>query len=368
MVLKQTSQKREKLLIPPPPTKRLTKKEKLLINSYQPPAKGSTSGHGTVHTRGFLGIGGNRREATYNEKLKANQSQNLKDLIKSLKYNVRMTPDSFRKLVKKVEKDTGQKIVFPNGSKEWAVYNANRNPSRWERTKKGRIQSHYDITKDTETMNLIGGKILRYNESLKDPQEVALDKSEAEYEERLSNLGKIHGPVINKAVYNQYGIQIQPATDIFGDEITPLTPKEVGISNLQIGTRHSLRKEIPQTEEEKKANKPVVYGDNTNIGPVLQKEDVQAPADFNQVEEVTSSNTRRGGNQKTRVRGWTTVRPEAASQDQITAAQTWLDLEGPGGRMTPQKMQAINLVSSNTKGTYQTRATANYFRDSLKEV
>jgi len=89
----------------------------------------------------------------------------------------------------------------------------------------------------------------------------------------------------------------------------------------------------------------------------------KGPASFTQVEEVT-----RPRNQKTKVRNWTTVRPEFASQDQITAAQTWLDLEGPGGRMTPQKMQAINLVSSDTKGTYQTRANRNYFRDHHKEV
>ena len=267
------------------------RREQLLINSYKPPTKGSTSGHGTVRKPGILGT---RREATYNEKLKANQSQNLKDLIKSLKYNVNMTPDSFRKLVKKVEKDTGQKIVFPNGSKEWAVYNANRNPSRWDRAKQGRIQSQYDITKDTETMNFIGGKILKYNESLKDPQEVALDESEAGYEQRLSNLSKI---------------KIKPQE---------LEPKIGPVSDAQRNRERSGEN---------------LVNNRTPLNPtgVVPPKSEKAPANIEQQE-----------------------------------AWKFLQREGPGGRMTPQKMRAINALDPGGTGNYQNRAVRVYFGDKYK--
>ena len=320
------------------------RREKLLINSYQPPAKGSTSGHGTVRTPGILG---NRREATYNEKLRANQSQNLKDLIKSLKYNVRMTPDSFRKLVKKVEKETGQRIVFPNGSKEWAVYNANRNPSRWDRAKKGKIQPQYDITKDTETMNLIGGKILKYNQSLKDPQEVALDKSEAEYEERLSNLGKLKSPDKGKLDKYRYLDEKDLTGSEWYDEDIPLNEQELKDLNqsrmISSVSAMSNKLRIKPTYE-------TMSGKPTKEEPDVSSYEYMAKQAAIQQEKGPASSSVQES-----------VRTKKASD--YDKAYKFLQREGPGGQMTAQKMQAINTLDPTGKGTYQTRAIRLYFGD-----
>ena len=93
----------------------MSRREQFLINSYQPAAEGSTYGHGTVREPGIFG---SRREATYSESRKGIQSKKYKDILRNLKYNLRMTPASFKALVARAENQLGHKINFPSGSDE----------------------------------------------------------------------------------------------------------------------------------------------------------------------------------------------------------------------------------------------------------
>ena len=47
-------------------------------------------------------------------------------------------------------------------------------------------------------------------------------------------------------------------------------------------------------------------------------------------------------------------------------AYKFLQREGPGGRMTPQKMQAINTLDPTGTGSWHTRAVRLYFGDRNK--
>ena len=146
-------------------------------------------------------------------------------------------------------------------------------------------------------------------------------------------------------VYNKYGIKVQEAKDPWGGDITPLTSEDEGTFGLQIGTRGALRTE----------------SGTTNVGPVVRKQDVQNPADFNQQQEIQNKKPK-----SRRTKSWRSA-GNNPSQDQIAAAQKFLDREGPGGPMTSDKMIALNLVDAGGTGTYQTRITRNYFRDHYTE-
>ena len=55
------------------------------------------------------------------------------------------------------------------------------------------------------------------------------------------------------------------------------------------------------------------------------------------------------------------VRTQKASD--YDKAYKFLQREGPGGRMTPQKMQAINTLDPTGTGSWHTRAVRLYFGD-----
>ena len=164
----------------------LSRREQFLINSYQPAAEGSTYGHGTVRDPGIFG---SRRKATYAESRKGIQSQKYKEILQSLKYDLKMTPSSFKALVARTEKQLGRKIKFQKGSNEAKIISG-RVPSRWERASEGRVQSQYDIMKDPETLNLLDSRIRGYTQSLKDPNEQKQLQADIAKEQFLANPGE----------------------------------------------------------------------------------------------------------------------------------------------------------------------------------
>ena len=232
----------------------MSRREQFLINSYQPAAEGSTYGHGTVREPGIFG---SRREATYSESRKGIQSKKYKDILRNLKFNLRMTPASFKALVARAENQLGHKINFPSGSDEAKIM-AGRVPTRWERASEGRIQSQYDIMEDSETINLLDSTIRSYNESLKDPNEQAQLQADIEKEQFLAN------PKEGLKIYNENRQKGDDKLQDVRDTLTDTTETvELPITGVNIRDTSNVKTK----ETVKKVTKPQPWKNKGGFTP-----------------------------------------------------------------------------------------------------